>query len=106
VTRDQLTNDFAVGGTRFPLVDAGRGIRRPRGWSAALSILTAVPKGSRGPVYDDAEGPDGYHRYKLRRDARGAAENDGLRTAMSRQTPLIWFSAAHPACTRPSSPCT
>lgn len=97
VTRDQLSNDFAVGGQRFPLVDAGRGIRRPAGWSTALSILTAVPKGSRGPVYDDAEGLDGYHRYKLRRDAKGAAENDGLRVAMSRETPLIWFKGLAPS---------
>ncbi len=66
VTRDQLSNDFHVGGSRFPLVDAGRGIRRPAGWSTALSVLTAVPKGSRGPVYDDAEGPDGLRRrYEL-----------------------------------------
>ena len=49
VTRDQLSNDFHVGGSRFPLVDAGRGIRRPAGWSTALSVLTAVPKGSRVP---------------------------------------------------------
>ncbi len=27
VTRDQLTNDFAVGGARFPLVDHGAGRR-------------------------------------------------------------------------------
>ncbi len=97
VTRDRLSNDFSVGGQRFPLVDAGRGIRRPAGWSTALSILTAVPKGSRGPVYDDAEGPDGYHRYELRRDARGAAENQGLRVAMARQVPLVWFKGLAPS---------
>lgn len=48
VTRDQLANDFEVDGRPFPLVDRGRGIRKPVGWSAALSIMTAVPKsGSR-----------------------------------------------------------
>ncbi|WP_448627691.1 HNH endonuclease [Geodermatophilus sp. URMC 64] len=91
VTRAQLRDDFHVGGTRFPLVDAGRGIRKPRGWSAALSILTAAPEGAAWRPYDDSEGPDGLHRYKLRRDERGAAENEGLRAAMARQAPLMWF---------------
>ncbi len=31
VTREQLANDFVIDGSRFPLVDRGRGIRRPRG---------------------------------------------------------------------------
>src|SRR4051812_25520015 len=46
VTRAQLRDDFHVNGERFPLVDAGRGIRRPRGWSSTLSILTAAPEGA------------------------------------------------------------
>ncbi len=100
VTRDQLTDDFVVEGRPFPLVDAGRGIRRPRGWATALSILTAVPGGSRPPVHDDAEEPDGYHRYELRRDARGAAGSAGLRAAMARQAPLIWFSGLSPGVYR------
>lgn len=41
ITREQLTNDFYVSGGRFPLVDRGRGIRKPQGWRAALSIMTA-----------------------------------------------------------------
>ena len=41
VTRGQLSNDFLVAGERFPLVDRGRGIRKPVGWRAALSITTA-----------------------------------------------------------------
>lgn len=44
VTRDQLANDFTFEGTRFPLIDRGRGIRKPTGWDAALSITTSVPK--------------------------------------------------------------
>jgi putative restriction endonuclease len=96
VSRAQLTNDFRFDGTRFPLVDAGRGIRRPRGWTSALSIMTAAPKGARWRPYDDSEGPDGLHRYKLRRDEGGAAENEGLRVAMHGQVPLIWLYGIQP----------
>lgn len=96
VSRAQLRDDFQVHGTRFPLLDAGRGIRKPRGWSAALSILTAAPEGAAWRPYDDSEGPDGLHRYKLRRDERGAAENEGLRAAMAQQVPLMWFYGVRP----------
>ncbi|RBY88104.1 HNH endonuclease [Blastococcus sp. TBT05-19] len=91
VDRLTLSNDFRPGGERFPLVDRGRGIRRPQGWSAALSIMTGAPKNGTARPYDDSEGPDGLHRYKLRRDALGRAENEGLRSAMAQGTPLIWF---------------
>ncbi|RBY91046.1 HNH endonuclease [Blastococcus sp. TF02A-30] len=96
VSRAQLRDDFRIGGDRFPLVDAGRGIRRPRGWSAALSILTAAPEGAPSRPYDDSEGPDGLHRYKLRRDQRGASENEGLRRAMLEHAPLMWFYGIRP----------
>lgn len=96
VSRAQLRDDFRIAGDRFPLVDAGRGIRRPRGWSAALSILTATPEGAPSRPYDDSEGADGLHRYKLRRDQGGAAENEGLRRAMLEQVPLMWFYGIRP----------
>jgi putative restriction endonuclease len=96
VTREQLANDFLVAGTRFPLIDRGRGIRKPRGWPAALSIATAVPASGRPRPYDDVEGADGLHRYKLRRDEGGRAENDGLRAAMHGKLPLIWFYGVAP----------
>jgi putative restriction endonuclease len=97
VTRQQLANDFFVAGRRFPLVDRGRGIRKPEGWSSALSILTAAPKGARWRPYDDSEGPDGLHRYKLRRDDGGERENESLRVAMANQEPLIWFYGIKPS---------
>jgi putative restriction endonuclease len=92
ITREQLTNDFHVSGERFPLVDRGRGIRKPQGWRAALSIMTA-----HGRPYDDQEGSDGLHRYKLRRDQRGISENESLRVAMREQLPLIWFYGVAPS---------
>jgi putative restriction endonuclease len=91
VTREQLANDFQIAGQRFSLVDRCRGIRRPAGWRAALSIMTA-----QGRPYADEEGLDGLHRYKLRRDQGGTAENEGLRVAMRDQVPLIWFYGVAP----------
>ena len=96
ITREQLANDFQPGGVRFPLVDRGRGIRKPEHWRAPLSILTAVPRSGRPRPYEDEEGPDGLHRYKLRRDEGGSAENQGLRIAMREQVPLIWFYGVSP----------
>ena len=97
VTRAQLANDFIVGGERFALIDRGRGIRKPAGWDSALSITTSVPRSGKPRPYDDAEGPEGLHRYKLRRDDGGQAENQGLRTALHRQEPLVWFYGIAPS---------
>lgn len=96
VAREQLANDFHFAGERFPLVDRGRGIRKPAGWRAALSITTAVPKSGQPRPYDDEEGLDGLHRYRLRRDERGIAENESLRVALREQVPLIWFYGVAP----------
>lgn len=96
VERDQLANDFLWQGRRFPLIDPQRGIRRPAGWQTALSITTAVAKSGGVRPYDDAIGADGLHRYKIRRDARGQSENEGLHNAMLRQVPLMWFYGEAP----------
>lgn len=104
VTRDQLANDFIIGGRRFPLIDRGRGIRKPVGWRAALSITTAATPPGQEPPYADEEGADGLHRYKLRRDQRGTSENEGLRTAMRDQLPLIWLYGIKPGIFNAISP--
>jgi putative restriction endonuclease len=104
VSREQLASDFIASGERFPLVDRGRGIRRPARWRAALSIMTAFPKPGRGRPYADGEGLDGLHRYKLRGDEGGAAENAGLRTAMEERLPLIWFYGVQPGWFNAISP--
>ena len=41
INRDRLANDFHVDGNRFPLVDRGRGIRKPQGWVSARPCGTA-----------------------------------------------------------------
>ena len=96
VLREQLANDFSFAGERFPLIDRGKGIRRPKGWSAALSITTSVPKSGQPRPYDDVEGIDGLHRYKARRGEGGKPENDSLREAMRRRLPLMWFYGVAP----------
>jgi putative restriction endonuclease len=95
VSREALANDFQIGDTRFPLIDRGRGIRKPAGWSTALSILTAFPQGGVRP-YADSTGADGLHRYKLRRDQLGTTENESLRNAVRLGAPLIWFVGVAP----------
>lgn len=104
VTRDQLEEDFRPGGERFKLVDRNRGIRHPRGWRAALSIMTAAPRSGRPRPYADDEGADGLHRYKLRRDQGGSPENESLRVAMRHQIPLMWFYGIAPGVFTAISP--
>jgi len=104
VSREQLANDFLIDGQRFPLVDRGRGIRKPVGWNAALSITTTAPKSGQSRPYADDEGPDGLHRYQLRRDQRGTVENEGLRTAMRLQLPMIWQYGLKPGIFNAVSP--
>ena len=100
ITRERLANDFTWHGERLALVDRGKGIRKPVGWRSALSILTSVPRSGKPRPYDDDEGLDGLHRYKLRRDSGGTAENESLREAMRREAPLAWFYGVAPGLFR------
>jgi putative restriction endonuclease len=95
-TQRQLA-EFRFGGERIPLMDIQRGIRKPAGMAAALSMRTVFrPEGAERP-YEDGIGIDGLMRYKLRGDARGEAENRALRETMLRELPLIWFYGVAPA---------
>lgn len=90
VTRAELMG-FRFDGRRVPLVDRGRGIRKPEGFSAALSIMTTFPKPGRPRPYDDIPGEDGLLRYKYQGDNPQQYDNVALREAQHRQVPLIWF---------------
>lgn len=90
ISSDDL-KEFVFDGERVPLLDAQRGIRKPSSFSAALSIRTVYrPEGAARP-YEDAEGLDGFVRYKWRGDDRDQAENRALRAAMHQRVPLVWF---------------
>lgn len=95
ISRGDL-GQFTFRGERVPLIDAGRGIRKPGNCQAALSIMTVhTPRGGRRP-YDDTDGPDGFPRYKLRGDARGSAENRSLVRAHELGMPLVWLVGVAP----------
>jgi putative restriction endonuclease len=100
VTRAQLANDFLFEGERFTLIDRGKGIRKPRGWSSALSMNTPFVRSGKPRPYDDDEGVDGLYRYKTRRDEGGRSENEGLREAMRLNHPLMWFYGVAPGVFR------
>lgn len=83
--------DFHYRGERIALMDRQRGIRKPSGMAAALSMRTVYRAPGESRPYDDGTGPDGLLRYMWRGDDPDHAENRALRAAMERGLPLIWF---------------
>ena len=83
--------DFEVDGRPFRLMDAQRGIRKPKELSSALSIRTVYTVDGKDRPYADEVGPDGLLRYKWRGDDPTHAENRALRDAMREGVPLIWL---------------
>lgn len=88
--RSLLAQGFLLGGIRIPLVGP-QGIFKPRALQMPLSITT-VPSGP----YDDAFGPDGLLRYRYRGTDVRHPDNEGLRAAMVRRLPLIYFHGVAP----------
>lgn len=95
---------FTFAGTRIPLMDRQRGIRKPAALDAALSFRTVFTSPGQVPPYEDAEGPDGLLRYKYRGDDPRHAENVALRRAHQQGLPLIWFFGVAPGVYLPSYP--
>ncbi len=56
-----------------------------------LSITTAPPTDRKIPPYDDELGTDGVIAYRYRGKDPNHRDNVGLRTAMERQVPLVYF---------------
>ena len=82
---------FQFEGRRVSLIQRMRGIRVVSGLDAALSVLTTYRARPEDRPYEDAEGPDGYLRYKWRGTDPEAFDNKALRTALALGKPLIWF---------------
>lgn len=95
---------FTFEGRRIPLMDPQRGIRKPAGLDAALSIRTSYTRPGQPPPYEDAEGPDGLLRYKYRGQDVDHPENVALRKAFEAQLPLVWFVATEPGAYVPIYP--
>jgi len=94
--RKVLVQGFVYEGQRVPLLGP-QGIFKPRVLrDIPLSITTvAVAEGETRP-YDDAFGEDGLLRYRYRGTDPRHHENVGLRLAMQRRVPLIYFHGIVP----------
>lgn len=83
--RSLLAQGFTYEGNRVPLLGP-QGIFKPRILDIPLSI-TAIPSGP----YDDGYSPEGLLLYRYRGTDPEHADNVGLREAMKRRIPLIYF---------------
>lgn len=84
--RSLLVEGFLLDGVRVPLVGP-QGIFKPRVLREVPLSITTAPQGP----YDDTFGPDGLLRYRYRGTDPHHPENQGLRMAMTRRLPLIYF---------------
>lgn len=103
VRREELES-FEFEGTRVPLIDRQRGIRKPHFLRAALSIVTVYRAEGQARPYEDSTGSDGLIRYKWRGDDPDHPENRALREAGLRRAPLIWFLGVGPGLFQPVFP--
>lgn len=85
-----LEEGFQLAGERVPLVGP-QGIFKPRLCELPLSITT-VPSNP----YLDSDSDDGLIAYRYRGGDPNHHENVGLRIALARQTPLVYFRGLVP----------
>jgi putative restriction endonuclease len=86
-----LLRGFDFEGARVPLV-AQQGIFKPAVLrDVPLSIRTTAISPGKDAPYDDAIGLDGLIRYRYRGTDPKHSNNAGLRAAMERRTPLVYF---------------
>lgn len=83
VSRAELEN-FALGGRRLPLIDAGRGIRNPRVLDATISIVSKP----RSPYSDEPFGA-GYFRYSFAPGPADRGDNAKLSLAITLGCPIV-----------------
>ena len=89
--RSILANGFSFNGIRVPLVGA-QGIFKPRVLQEVPLSITTTPEGP----YDDAFGSDELLRYRYRGRDPEHPDNRGLRMAMVRRLPLVYFHGLVP----------
>lgn len=89
--RSVLADGFVLNGDRVPLVGP-QGIFKPRVLQEVPLSITTAPAGP----YDDAFSQDGLLRYRYRGTNPGHPDNRGLRSAMQRQLPLVYFHGIVP----------
>lgn len=84
--RSLLAEGFIFEGVRVPLLGP-QGIFKPAIMTEAPLSITTIP----GGPYDDGMGSGGVLRYRYRGTDPAHPDNRGLRNAMRRQLPLIYF---------------
>lgn len=99
-----FTTGFEYEGRHLPLMDRQRGIRKPAGFDAALSIRTVFTSPTQVRPYNDGIGPDGLQRYKYRGTDPDHPENVALRRAYEQGLQLIWFVGVAPGRYEPVYP--
>ncbi len=89
--RETLAAGFEFEGTRVPLIGP-QGIFKPAILPEMPLSITTVPvvEGRERP-YEDDLGPDGLLRYRYRGRDPNHRDNAGLRLAMRRRVPLLYF---------------
>jgi putative restriction endonuclease len=98
--RTLLLRGFEFGGVRVPLVSPQQGIFKPRIMTIPLSIMTTPNSPYRDRVVDTT----GPMRYAYRGTNPEHPDNVGLRRAMQRRVPLIYFYGLSPGQYIPSFP--
>ena len=95
LSRTVLANGFNFEGQRVPLMGP-QGIFKPRLCDIPISITTVPLVEGKDRPYDDVFGEDGLLRYRYRGSDPAHVDNVGLRRAMQRQIPLIYFHGIVP----------
>jgi putative restriction endonuclease len=111
LTAAELKPGFIFKDERFPLINPGRGIFKPRQMRFLLSIRTVYPKPGGKVWYDDQRQA---HRqvfeseetvdYAFMGQDPNAADNQWLREAFQNQIPIIYFLGIAPSKYKPIFP--
>jgi len=89
--RRLLAEGFVLDGVRVPLLGP-QGIFKPKVLAGVPLSITTVP----GGPYEDAFGEDGLLRYRYRGTDPNHPDNQGLREALRRRLPLVYFHGIVP----------
>jgi putative restriction endonuclease len=92
LSRSELLSGFHLDGHKIGLISPQRGIFKPAVLKdVPLSIFTAPVSDNKARPYEDAIGSDGLLEYRYQGKDTNHRDNAGLRLALQRQTPLIYF---------------
>jgi putative restriction endonuclease len=91
----ELRAGFTYEDQRVPLMGP-QGIFKPAVLEWPLSITTVPVVPGKVRPYEDELGSDGFLRYRYRGTDPGQKDNRGLREAMQRKLPLVYFHGVEP----------